>query len=95
MNSDSPQGKVLLPNTERLACLLQEQLTQWENDFCRSLLAQCTKAGFSSFSVKQENKLRSIEYDYGLSRFDTGQPRIYQVPSSNPAAIKDIDDIPF
>lgn len=94
----SQSTKVLLPNTERLARLLQENLTEWENTFARSLLEQCTKSTFSSFSVKQEDKLRAIEFDYGLSRFEDDKPRVYQAASSAkvPPAIEDIDDdIPF
>lgn len=86
----SQSTKVLLPNTERLARLLQENLTQWENTFARSLLEQCTKSTFSSFSVKQEDKLRAIEHDYGMNRMDDGSPRVYKQSSCTTAAIKSV-----
>lgn len=77
MNSDSKYPptasiktyKEVLPHKERLALLLQENLSSWENTFARDLFLKANSSGFRDLSVKQEDKLREIEAQYGLSRY--------------------------
>lgn len=71
MSSDAknPPPKVLRPVSERVQLLQQEELNNWERNFCLSLLTWVNSPRFTSLSDKQENKLREMEKDFSLSRY--------------------------
>lgn len=81
----NPPPKVLRPVSERVQLLQQENLNQWEHNFCLSLLTWITNPRFTSLSDKQENKLREMEKDFSLSRYVGEGP---ELPTRGKGVIK-------
>lgn len=83
--TSNPPPKVLRPVSERVQLMLQEDLNNWENNFCLSLMTWITSPRFTSLSEKQENKLREMEKDRGLSRYQGEGP---ELPKKGQSVIK-------